>query len=90
MKAVGMTLFRILKNGSAREYSAVRFRRGAEGVDRTLRQFAAVGWTDTDDYGYGVLDILDDSGDIVSDIGVPNARAFQAIKRKLGLRVEEN
>ena len=85
-ETVGMSLFRVLPNGTGRCYSAVRFRRGGAGVARTLRQFEAVGWIG--EGSYGVLDLLADNGDIVDDRLVPSAHAFQRIKKRLGLTVE--
>jgi hypothetical protein len=37
---------------------------------------------------YAVLDVLDESGDIVGDYAIPTAAAFRWVKRTLKLAVE--
>ena len=86
--AVGMSAFRVLKNGTGRQYSAVEFTRGRAGCERQLRVFRKLGMVDEADDGYAVLDILDADGDIVQDFSVRDARAWGYIKRVLGLTVE--
>lgn len=91
--AVGLGAFRALKNGDARAYTNVRFRRGYPAVERFLRTLAAIGYLDAlrDDHDprdcYAVLDVLDENEDILCDFGIPHARAFRYVYRKLELRV---
>jgi hypothetical protein len=88
--AHALTLFRVLNNGAGRAYTAVTFPQDPwQGCERTIRMGKAVGWVkDPTDDAYGVLDVLNEDGDIVQDFSVPTARAFQCLKRRLDLRVE--
>ncbi len=93
-EAHALTLFRALRNGEGRAYTAVTFPRGPrQGCERTIRMARAVGWvTEWDETpperAYGVLDVLNEAGDIIQDFPVTTARGFQQIKRRLDLRVE--
>ena len=86
--AVGMSAFRVLKNGTGRQYSAVEFTRGWAGCEHQLRVFRKLGMVDESNDGYAVLDILDANGDIVQDFNVKDALAWRYVKRILGLVVE--
>lgn len=88
--AVGLSAMRPV-NGVARNYTAVEFTRGWNGVERFVRTLMKLGYlrpSDADSRGYAVLDVLDAEGDIIGDYDIPNAQAFQYVYRKLGLRVE--
>lgn len=89
--AHALTLFRALPNGDGREYTVTTFPRdpwqGCEHMIRTARAVGAL--TDAEDC-YGMLDVLDENGDIVQDFGVRDSRSFQWLKRKLHLRVEKS
>jgi hypothetical protein len=81
-----LTLFRVLPNGEGRAYTAVTFPRDPfAGCERTIRQARACGFIATD-ADYGVLDVLNEQGDIVADYAV-TARGFRWLKRRLGLVV---
>lgn len=87
--ARGLSAFRGLRNGSARQYSAVEWDRW-QGVEHFVRTLAHLGYirpSSTDTSGYAVLDVLDADGDIIADYDVPTAQAFRYIKRKLRLTV---
>lgn len=91
-EAHALTVFRVLPNGEGRRYTAVTFpsapRRGCE---QFVRMSRAVGWIGGQwASAYGVLDVLNEDGDIVQDYPIPDARAFRGIKRKLDLRVDDN
>lgn len=89
--AVGLTAFRALPNGVGRQYTAVEFERGWNGVEHFIRTLNAVGYvrpSTADSGGYAVLDVLDVNGDIVQDYDIPTADAFRYVKRKLRLTVE--
>jgi hypothetical protein len=91
-EAHALTLFRILPNGEGRRYSATTFPRDPyQGCDRMVRTARAVGWiTDTGGgESYGLLEVLDEDGDIIWDYDIPTAAAFAAIKKKLNIVVEE-
>lgn len=72
-------------------YEAVLFRRGWNGAEHTLRQFAAVGWlaADPEEYTGFALDALCDNGDILHTIPVTR-EGFRAIVRKWKCRVERD
>lgn len=89
--AHALTVFRALKNGEGRRYTAVTFPQDPWcGCERMLRMFRAVGWIGSEGEPYAVLDVLNEAGDIVQDFPIPNAQAFQRIKRKLNLAVERD
>lgn len=88
--AHALSMFRVLPNGDGRRYSAVTFPQGPyAGCERMIRMARKLGWIG-EEYAdaYGVLDVLNDSGDIVADYPIPDARAFRALKKKLALVVE--
>lgn len=90
--ATGMSMFRQCQNGDVRQYSAVAFRHGNKGVERTLRRFTTFGWITNNielKDVYGILDLIDNNGDIIGDRLIPNSKAFQGIKRHLKLTVED-
>lgn len=82
--------FRVLPNGEGRTYSATTFPKNPwRGCSRFIRMCEAVGWVGGGAVEpYGVLDVLDINHDIVQDFAIPNARAFQQIKRRLDAAVE--
>lgn len=87
--AVGLSAMRPVR-GVARNYTAVEFTRGWNGVEHFIRTLMKVGYIapSSSAPSYAVLDVLDADGDIIGDYDVPNAKAFGYIKRKLKLRVE--
>jgi hypothetical protein len=90
--AHALSMFRILRDGTGRQYTATTFPRDPlEGCEHFIRTGRALGFL-SDDAGsaYGVLDVLNENGDVVQDFGVRDAKAFQWIKRKLNLRVESD
>lgn len=89
--AHALTVFRILPNGEGRAYTATTFPEGPwQGCEHFLRMCRKVGWLGAVDGSYAVLDVLNENGDIVQDVGIRDASAFQQIKRRLNLRVETN
>jgi hypothetical protein len=91
-EAHALTLFRILPNGEGRRYSATTFPRNPfQGCERMVRTARAVGWIAEcgDVLSYGLLEVLDESGDILADFDIPNAAAFARLKKKLNIVVEE-
>lgn len=90
--AHALSAFRALPNGEGRSYTATWFPGGPwDGVSRFIRMCRAVGWIREgmpSAESYAVLDVLDEDGNIVQDFPIPDARAFQGIKKKLDLRVE--
>ena len=88
--AHALTVFRALPQGG-RAYTATTFPSDPwQGCEHFIRKCRALGYL-TDRVAaasYAVLDVLDENGDIVQDYGIPDAAAFQWIKRKLDLRVE--
>jgi hypothetical protein len=86
-EAHALTVFRVLKNGEGRAYTATTFPADPfAGCARFLR--LARFWLTDDADGYGVLDVLNANGDIVQDFTIKDAAGFQQIKRRLHLRVE--
>lgn len=89
--AHGLSAFRTLKNGKSRQYTAVAFKRGWHGLERTLRMYRKLGWiTESRRTSYAILDVLNRDGDIIQDFGIPDWSSWHQIKRRLGLRVEED
>jgi hypothetical protein len=91
--AHALTVFRVLRNGEPRTYTATTFPRDPyAGCDQFARQARAVGWITragaTGKSDYGVLDVLNENGDIIEDFAIPDASAFRRIADKLHLRVE--
>jgi hypothetical protein len=89
-EAVGLSALRVLRDGSPRQYSAVKFARGWDGVDRficILRATGQIRASSTATDGYAILDVLDADGDIIADYDIPTARAFKYVKRELRLTV---
>src|SRR5262249_1560524 len=87
--AVGLTLLRALDADRGRAYSAAVFSRGWEGANRCRRKYQILGWIrDDHESAYGMLAVINAGGDNVQDYAVPDARAFQRIKRDLALVVE--
>jgi len=44
-------------------------------------------WLTSNEDGYGVLDVLDENGDIVQDFMIADAAGFRQIKHRLHLKV---
>ena len=90
--AHALSVFRMLPSGEGRAYTAVTFPQDPwRGCERFVRTCLALGWVRHAGWErdpYGVLDVLDEDGDIVQDYAIPSAKAFQRIKCKLDLRVE--
>ena len=87
--ARGLSALRALRNGAARQYSAVEWETW-NGVEHAVRTYYKLGFirpssAQTD--GYAVLDVLDPEGDIIADYDVVTAEGFRYIKRKLKLTV---
>lgn len=94
--AHALTIFRALDNGDGRAYTAVTFPQDPRGgCLEAVRRFAFIGqivdWGEGahPEDSYGVLDVLDADGDIIQDYAIPTAQDFQAIKRRLNLRVDD-
>jgi hypothetical protein len=88
--AHALTLFRVLPNGEGRCYTATTFPRSPlAGCERLVGMARKVGWIADCDDSYGLLEVLDENGDILADYDIPNARAFSALKKKLNIVVEE-
>jgi hypothetical protein len=89
-QAHGLTLFRILPNGEGRTYTATTFPLAPyQGCERMVRMARSVGWIAESDDSYGLLEVLDENGDILADYDIPTARAFAALKKKLNVVIEE-
>lgn len=95
-ETAALTIFRILKNGEPRRYSATTFPSDPlHGCDQMVRMALATGAISSTPHvagqppGYGVLDVLDAQGDIIADFEIPNAAGFRFLKRKLNIVVEE-
>lgn len=90
-RAHAVSAFRVLANGTGRQYSAVWFpKRPRGGIEQLLRQARAFGNVRPQGWdAYALLDILDENGDIIQDYTIPNAKAFRWWYRKLDLRVED-
>lgn len=86
-QAHALTVFRVLRNGEGRSYTATTFPRDPfAGCQRFLRM--ACLWLTAEKDGYGVLDVLNENGDIVQDFTIADAPGFQQIKRRLHLVVD--
>lgn len=73
-----------------RQYTAVEFTRGFNGVEhfvRTLWHLGFIRISSTETSGYAVLDVLDAAGDIIRDYDIVTPHAFAFVYRKLNLRV---
>ena len=91
--ATGLSAVRALSDGSLRQYTAVEFKRGWNGVEHFVRTLRAVGFvrpSSADTTGYAVLDVLDPNGDIIADYDIPTSQAFRFVKRKLRLTVVDD
>jgi hypothetical protein len=87
--AHALTLFRVLKNGEARGYTATTFPRNPRADCQRFVRMARF-WLTEDADGYGVLDVLNENGDIVQDFTIADSAGFQQIKRRLHLKVERD
>jgi hypothetical protein len=91
-RAVALTAFRALPDGSGREYTATTFPQDPwQGCERMVRMARACGFVPrTKCQGrcdcYAVLDVLDEDGDNIQDFCITTAQAFQWFYRKLHLR----
>jgi hypothetical protein len=89
-EAHALTLFRILPNGECRTYSATTFPRAPyQGCERMVRMARAVGAISESGESYGLLEVLDENGDILADFDIPTAAEFAWLKKKLNIVVEE-
>jgi hypothetical protein len=91
-EAHALSAFRVLKNGEPRQYTATTFPRDPwRGCEHMIRMAKAIGCLDEESGdGYAVLDVLNENGDIVQDYSIPDARAWEWIKRKLNFAVERS
>jgi hypothetical protein len=90
-KAHALTGIRILKNGSMRQYSAATFPADPwRGCEHTIRTGMTLGFLrpSSSAPSAGVLDVLDEEGDIVQDFDITTPNAIKWIKRRLGWVVE--
>ncbi len=87
--AIGLSAIRALPGGKMRQYTAVEFKRGWQGVEHAVRTFRFLGYikASSTEPSYACLDVIDDNDDIIANYDVPTAQAFRYIKRKLNLRV---
>lgn len=88
-EARALRLFRALPNGEPRSYSATTFPRNPyAGCERTVRTCRAFGYlSDATADAYGVLDVLNENGDIIADYAVTSAKEFAWIKKHLHMVV---
>lgn len=91
-KAHALGMFRIA-NGEGRRYTATTFPADPyRGCERFVRMCRAVGWITPQPVSllesYGLLEVLDENGDILQDFDIPTAGAFRQIKTRLNIRVE--
>ena len=89
--AVRLSAFRAMPDGSGRQYTVSEAPDAWRAIERITRTAWYVGYlrpshTEQCDC-YAVLDILDDSDDVIQDMCIPTANAFRWWYRKLGLRV---
>ena len=86
-RAVALTVFRCLPDGTGREYTATTFPQNPLlGCNHMIRQARACGFIAKCEGRcdhYAVLDVLDDDGDIIQDFCVTTAQAFRWFYRKL-------
>jgi hypothetical protein len=92
-EAAAITAFRVLRNGTGRQYTATTWLNdpwgGVEHAVRTGHKLGFLRPSSTDPAsGYAVLDVLDADGNIVQDFEIATARAFQWFKRRYGWTVE--
>lgn len=86
--AHALTIFRGLSNGDGRVYTATTFPKDPwAGCEHFIRMCRAVGWVTDEKDGYGVLDVLNQDGDIVQEFMIPDALAFRQIKSRLHIAV---
>jgi hypothetical protein len=90
--AVAVSAFRGLPDETGRQYTVSETTSGNKwlGINHLLRMARACGYvkaTSSDCDCYAVLDILDDSEDVIQDFCIPTSRAFGWWYRKLHLRV---
>lgn len=88
--AHALSAFRELPDGRGRAYTMAWFPRDPNGgIRHFVRMLAKTGMlapADAEGW-YAVLDVCDADGDFVAEYGIPDARSFQWIKRKLKLAV---
>ena len=91
-RAVALTVFRCLPDGTGREYTATTFPQDPwQGCNQIIRMARAFGFI-TASHGTActcpaVLDVLSDDGDIIQDFCITTAKACRWFYRKLKLRV---
>jgi len=88
--AIGLSAFRVLKNGEGRQYSAAIFREPA-GLRRELGKYAFFRWISDDQSrdAYAVLDVITSDCEVVHDFTITSPDAFRRIKKLLNLEVEK-
>lgn len=89
--ACEVSAIRAMPGNEMRQYSRVGFHSRYAGVEHLIRTLRAVGYirpSSTTTVGYAVLDIYNDTDDIIFDYDIPTARAFSYLKRRIGLTVE--
>ena len=92
-RAVALTAFRAMPDGSGREYTATTFPQDPwQGCEQMIRMARACGFVPRIDCEgqcdcYAVLDVLDEDGDIIQNFCIRSAQAFRWFYRMLKLRV---
>ncbi len=91
--AAAITAFRVLPNGSGRQYTGTTWPNdpwgGVEHAVRTGHKLGFLRPSSTDPgTGYAVLDVLDETGDVIQDFEITSARAFRWMKKRYGWAVE--
>lgn len=89
LNACALRIVRMLKNGKLRVFEAITFPKnpysGCEIMHRRVKAFGHI--AKTDEETYGLCDVLDKDGDIISDFWLTK-QGFDYLKRKLGCHVE--
>ena len=91
--AVAVTAIRILRNGGMVQYTATTFPKDPwQGCEHLIRTGLHLGMLkpSSPEPSYGVLDVLNEDGDIVQDFDITTALAFRYLKRRCGWQVERD
>lgn len=83
----GLRLVRVLGGDRLRAYTVMDCKDGAAGIAHTLNQCFVTDSAVDEDGSYGLVDLLD-GYEIVGEIGIAEASAFQRLRRKIGCKVE--
>lgn len=90
-RAVALTVFRALPDGTGREYTATTFPQnpwlGCNHMIRMAKPCGFIARCAGQCDCYAVLDVLDEPGDVIQDFCIRTAQAFRWFYRKLDLRV---